>query len=165
MLVDPAALDPSGLTTVEWLSPSQDGKLAAYGTYKAGDENTTLHLLDVDTGKLLPLEIPNKTQAPDWLPDGSGFVYQNLKDPKDPYTGQVLFHRMGDPRGERRAALPAVHDRGKREARDHVGAVRQPVARRPLAGARLLGRHEVERPVAREFRSSSARPARSTARS
>ena len=36
-------------------------------------------------------------QAPDWLPDGSGFVYQNLKNPKDPYSGQVLFHRLGTP--------------------------------------------------------------------
>ncbi len=97
VLVDPAALDSSGLTTVEWLSPSHDGKLAAYGTYKSGDENTTLHLLEVDTGTRLPLEIPDKTQAPDWLPDASGFVYQNLKNPKDPYTGQVMFHRMGDP--------------------------------------------------------------------
>src|SRR6185295_16871165 len=40
----------------------------------------------------------NKTQAPDWLPDGSGFVYQNLKNAKDPYSGQVLFHRMGTDR-------------------------------------------------------------------
>jgi len=97
VLVDPAALDASGLTAVEWLSPSADGTLAAYGTYKAGDENTTLYLIEVESGRALPLEIPNKTQSPDWLPDGSGFVYQNLKDPKDPYTGQVLFHRLGDP--------------------------------------------------------------------
>jgi prolyl oligopeptidase len=96
VLVDPAVLDPSGLTTIEWMSPSRNGKLAAYGTYKAGDENTTLYLIEVDTGKTLPLEIPNKTQGPDWLPDGSGFVYQNLKNPKDPYTGQVMFHRMGE---------------------------------------------------------------------
>ena len=96
VLVDPAVLDPSGLTTIEWMSPSRDGKLAAYGTYKAGDENTTLHLIEVDTGNRLPLEIPNKTQGPDWLPDGSGFVYQNLQDPKNPYTGQVMFHRMGE---------------------------------------------------------------------
>jgi prolyl oligopeptidase len=67
----------------------------AYGTYKAGDENTTLYLAEVDSGKRLPLEIPNKTQAPDWMPDGSGFLYQNLKDPNDPYSGQVLYHRMG----------------------------------------------------------------------
>ena len=49
VLVDPAALDSSGLTTIEWMSPSHDGKLAAYGTYKAGDENTTLHVIDVDS--------------------------------------------------------------------------------------------------------------------
>jgi len=72
----------------------------AYGTYRAGDELTTLHLLEVDTAKLLDLEIPDKTQAPDWLPNGSGFVYQNLKQPKDPYTGQVLFHRMGTDRAK-----------------------------------------------------------------
>jgi prolyl oligopeptidase len=95
VLIDPVSLDASGLTTVEWTSPSENGKLLAYGTYRSGDENTTLHVLEVDAGKPLPLEIPNKVQAPFWLPDGSGFVYQNLKNPKDPYTGQVLFHRMG----------------------------------------------------------------------
>jgi hypothetical protein len=95
LLLDPAQLDPSGLTTITWISPSHDGQLVAYGTYKAGDENTTLYLMEVETGKLLPLQIPNKTQAPDWMPDGSGFLYQNLKDPKNPYSGQVLFHRMG----------------------------------------------------------------------
>jgi prolyl oligopeptidase len=100
VLVDPAKLDASGLTTVEWFSPSADGRLLAYGTYRAGDEITTLHLLEVDTLKLLDLEIPDKTQAPDWLPDHSGFVYQNLKNPKDPYSGQVLFHRMGTDRSK-----------------------------------------------------------------
>lgn len=96
-LVDPAALDPSGLTTVTWVSPSRDGRLAAYGTYRAGDENTTLHLLEVDSGRKLPLEIPNKVLPPDWLPDGSGFVYRNLADPGNPYSGQVMFHRLGEP--------------------------------------------------------------------
>jgi prolyl oligopeptidase len=95
VLIDPAVLDSSGLTTVEWYSPSPDGKLLAYGTYRAGDENTTLYLIDVSTGQKLPLAIPSKTQSPDWLPDSSGFVYQNLKHEKDPYSGQVMFHRMG----------------------------------------------------------------------
>src|SRR5262249_5891281 len=60
----------------------------------------TLHLLEVDTSKVLDLEIPDKTEAPDWLPDSSGFVYQNLKDPKNPYSGQVMFHRMGTDRAK-----------------------------------------------------------------
>lgn len=92
LLVDPEAIDPSGLTTVTWLSPSPDGRQLAYGTYTAGDENTKLELLEVDTGAKLPLEIPNKVRAPQWLPDGSGFVYWNLADPQDAYTGRVMFH-------------------------------------------------------------------------
>jgi prolyl oligopeptidase len=97
VLVDPAKLDPDGkgLTTVEWISPSADGKHVAYGTYKAGDENTTLHVIETDTLKPTGLTISSKVQAPYWLPDGSGFVYQNLKDQNDPYSGQVLFRRIG----------------------------------------------------------------------
>ncbi|MFN9978098.1 MAG: hypothetical protein ACK58T_50140, partial [Phycisphaerae bacterium] len=26
-----------------------------------------------------------------WLPDSSGFVYRNLADPKNPYSGQVMY--------------------------------------------------------------------------
>ena len=99
VLVDPAALDASGLTAVEWLSPSHDGALVAYGSYRAGDENTTLHVRDVLTGRDTGLVIPDKVEAPHWLPDGSGFVYRNLKDPDDPYSGQVRFHRIGTPAG------------------------------------------------------------------
>jgi prolyl oligopeptidase len=100
VLVDPARLDSSGLTTVTWISPSRDGKQLAYGSYRSGDENATLHLLDVATGDLQPLTIPNKTQAPNWLPDGSGLVYQNLADASNPYSGQVMFHRTGTPVSE-----------------------------------------------------------------
>jgi prolyl oligopeptidase len=95
VLLDPAALDPTGLTTIEWCSPSPDGAVLAYGTYRQGDENTTLRLLDVDTATSRAVEIPGKTQSPDWLPDGSGFVYQNLADPADPYSARIRFHRIG----------------------------------------------------------------------
>jgi prolyl oligopeptidase len=95
VLLDPAQIDPSGLTTISWVAPSHDGRLAAYGTYTAGDENTTLHLLEVDSGRKLPVEIPGKVQSVDWLPDGSGFVYRNLSDINNPYSGQVKFHRLG----------------------------------------------------------------------
>ncbi len=95
VLLDPAQLDASGLTTIAWISPSPDGRRVAYGTYTAGDEITMLRLLDVDTGDTLPTTIPNKVNGADWLPDGSGFVYRNLRNPKDPYSGQVMFHRIG----------------------------------------------------------------------
>jgi len=95
VLLDPALLDPTGLTTIEWISPSHDGRRLAYGIYRAGDENTNLHVIDVDSGGALDVRIPNKVQSPFWLPDGTGFVYRNLCDPEDPYSGRVRFHRIG----------------------------------------------------------------------
>lgn len=95
VLLDPAAIDATGLTTVTWTAPSRDGRLLAYGTYRAGDENTTLHLLDVESRRTLPVEIANKVDAPEWMPDDSGFIYRNLRDPADPYSGRIMFHRMG----------------------------------------------------------------------
>jgi len=95
LLLDPEALDASGLVTVAWYRPSADGKLLAYGTYRAGDENAKLNLLDVDTLEKLPTEVPNKVSGVSWLPDGSGFVYRNLADAANPYSGQVKFHKVG----------------------------------------------------------------------
>jgi prolyl oligopeptidase len=95
LLLDPARLDPSGLTTITWISPSTDGKLVAYGTYRSGDENSTLHLIEVEGGRKLPTVISNKVQAPDWLPDGSGFVYWHLADAQNAYSGQVRYHELG----------------------------------------------------------------------
>ena len=71
----------------------RDGTLVAYGTYRAGDENTTLHVREVATGRDTGLVIPDKVEAPHWLPDGSGFVYRNLKDPDDPFA---MVHLEGD---------------------------------------------------------------------
>lgn len=96
LLLDPAKIDSSGLTTVTWVAPSHDGRMVAYGTYRSGDEATVLHLMEVDSGRILPLEIPGKVDEPTWLPDGSGFVYRNLKDINNPYSGQIKFHKLGE---------------------------------------------------------------------
>ena len=105
LLLDPAKIDETGLTTISWYEPSRDGKLLAYGTYRAGDENSTLRLLEVESGAVQPLEIPGKVSDMSWLPDGSGFVYRNLWDASNPYAGQVMFHEMGKPVAEDRQIL------------------------------------------------------------
>jgi prolyl oligopeptidase len=94
-LLDPAKIDPTGLTALGGLFPSQDGTLMAFGLYRAGDENTTIYVMDVETGKWLADEIPGKAGGVNWLPDNSGFFYRNLEDVNDPYSGQVKFHRLG----------------------------------------------------------------------
>jgi prolyl oligopeptidase len=94
VLLDPATIDKTGLTTVSWYQPSKDGKLLAYGTYRSGDENSVLNLLEVDTGKRLSLEITGKVGGFNWLPDNSGFLYRNLADVNNPYSGQVRLAKF-----------------------------------------------------------------------
>lgn len=95
LLLDPNTLDAKGLVTISWTEPDPAGRLLAFGMYRAGDENSTLYVLDVDSGRWLADEIPGKTGGVEWLPDSSGFFYRNLESVKDPYSGQVKFHRLG----------------------------------------------------------------------
>jgi prolyl oligopeptidase len=95
VLLDPAEIDRSGLVTVSWYTPSHDGKLLAFGMYRSGDENSTLYVMDVDSGRWLADEIGGKVNGVNWLPDGSGFFYERLADIKNPYSGTIRFHKLG----------------------------------------------------------------------
>jgi prolyl oligopeptidase len=101
-LLDPQRLDPARPTAVAWLSPSSDGRLLAYGTYHTGDSNPTLHLLEVDTANVLPLEIPNVPDEVQWLPDGTGFFYHR----EDEKGRRGLLHRMS---GSAKADVVVYH--------------------------------------------------------
>src|SRR5437867_9354914 len=50
-LVDPNALDGSGLVTLDWYYPSSDGRYVAYGLSLGGDEMSTLHVIEVASGR------------------------------------------------------------------------------------------------------------------
>jgi len=91
-LLDPAVLDRARPTALAWFSPSADGRLIAYGTLQTGDSQPTLHLMDVDAAKALPIQIPNVPEAVQWVPDGSGFFYQT----EDERGRRALFHRLGN---------------------------------------------------------------------
>ncbi len=95
LLLDPNTLDSKGLVTIPWFEPDPSGQLLAFGMYRAGDENATLYVLKVDTGEWMADEIPGKVYNMDWLPDSSGFFYRNLSEVKNPYSGQVKFHKLG----------------------------------------------------------------------
>lgn len=96
LLLDPVAIDKSGLTTLSGLSPSPDGKLVAFGMYRAGDENTTIYFINVDTGIWLADQLDGKAGIIDWLPDSSGVFYRRLEDINDPYSAQIRFHKLGE---------------------------------------------------------------------
>ena len=95
LLLDPEAIDPSGLTAIDWTAPSADGRLMAFGTHQSGDEKTVLHVMDVDTGTWLAEEIPGRAGFLRWQPDGAGFYYARLEYVEDPYSTVVKYHRLG----------------------------------------------------------------------
>jgi prolyl oligopeptidase len=97
VLVDPNRLDETGGASVAWLSPSEDGKLLAYGTVQGDEELTTTRLLDVETAQPLALQIPNVLHEVQWRPDGSGFLYHSLRNAIDRSSRQGAFHRMDTP--------------------------------------------------------------------
>jgi prolyl oligopeptidase len=94
-LIDPYELDNDGLVTVSWYWPNHDGSLLAFGTYRSGDENSVLRILDVESGAWLADEIPGKTSISGWMPDGESFFYQRLEDLDDPYSAEIRFHEIG----------------------------------------------------------------------
>ncbi len=53
-LVDANQMSADGTVALDWWFPSDDGKYVAYGTSASGSENSTLHVIETATGKLLP---------------------------------------------------------------------------------------------------------------
>lgn len=105
VLLDPMALDPSGLTAIDWWSASPRGRYLAYGLSRNGDEKSTLHLLDV-TGATEPVEaIPDTRYASvAWLPDESGFYYTRRPAGSD-YDVRLRFHALAAPQAEDRTVF------------------------------------------------------------
>lgn len=101
-LVDPGASGDDTLA-LDWFHPSPDGALVAYGTSTAGDERSTLRVLDIATGSSLDDVIPHTRAASvAWLPDGSAFAYTRYPDPavvgdeEAGYHRSVWWHELGD---------------------------------------------------------------------
>lgn len=94
-LLDPNALDSKGLISLDFWVPSQDGTLLAFGLSKAGDEIPSLYVMDVATGRWHAEEIPNDAGGVTWLPDNSGFFYQNRRERENAYSAQIKFHALG----------------------------------------------------------------------
>ena len=95
VLLDPNTMDDEGLTSLSWYTPNHDGSILAYGTHWAGDENTTLYMMDVESGDLLSDTIAGKVRTVFWHPDGSGFFYHRLADVENPYSRQIKYHILG----------------------------------------------------------------------
>jgi prolyl oligopeptidase len=105
-LVDPLAFDRAGAApaAITFYSPSVDGQYVAFGIAHGGTEDTTIHVVNAQTGQALPDAIAGvRFPVAAWLPDGHSFLYNRLTTPA---TGapasakyersRVYLHELGD---------------------------------------------------------------------
>jgi prolyl oligopeptidase len=105
-------LDPNTWASDEVLVfavPSPDGTLVAFGKSVGSAHDAVIHVLDVETGHLLP-DRPRGTwhESLAWRPDGSGFFYAAYPEPGEVPPGDeaqwvaVYEHRLGSDAPARR---------------------------------------------------------------
>jgi prolyl oligopeptidase len=94
VLIDPAAIDPSGSTTLDGWYPSQDGRLLAYLLSEGGTEESLLRVIDIESGELVDGPIDrSRYSAVAWLPDGEAYYYTRRLAPELVPEGESQFHR------------------------------------------------------------------------
>ncbi|MDH2429745.1 prolyl oligopeptidase family serine peptidase [Sphaerisporangium sp. TRM90804] len=103
-LLDPIAMDASGLTTVDSWQPDKEGRRLAYQISVGGDEESLLYVLDVAGGERVDGPIDRCRYSPiAWLPGGEAFYYVRRLAPADVPAGEeqyhrrVYLHRLGTP--------------------------------------------------------------------
>ncbi|HUL80142.1 MAG TPA: prolyl oligopeptidase family serine peptidase [Vicinamibacteria bacterium] len=108
VVVDPNLLDPSGGTSMDWYSPSLDGRRVAVSLAKGGSERGELHVYDVDSGKALSDVIPRVNYGTAggslaWDARSEGFYYTRYPRPGErpeadlDFYVHVYYHRLGTP--------------------------------------------------------------------
>ena len=106
-LVDPMAIDPSGLTTLDAWQPDKEGRLLAYQLSEGGDEESLLRVIDVATGALAdgPIDRCRYSNVA-WLTGGKAFYYtrrlppSEVPDGESQYHRRVYLHQVGTPADE-----------------------------------------------------------------
>ncbi|MDE3721484.1 prolyl oligopeptidase family serine peptidase [Nocardiopsis sp. N85] len=94
VLVDPGALDPEGLTTLDAWKVDPSGRLLAYQLSEGGNEESVLRVMDVDTGEIVDGPIDRARYSPvAWLPDSSAFYYVRRLPPERVPAGEEDYHR------------------------------------------------------------------------
>jgi prolyl oligopeptidase len=104
VLIDPMAIDPTGLTTLDSWHPDKEGRLLAYQLSAAGDEESVLRVLDVASGAEVDGPISRCRYSPvAWLPGGAAFYYVRklppdlVPDGEEQYHRRVYLHTVGAP--------------------------------------------------------------------
>lgn len=103
-LIDPMAMDPSGLTTLDNWQPSKEGDRLAYQISEGGTEESVLYVMDVASGEILDGPLDRCRFSPiAWLVGGEAFYYvrriapELLPQSEQNFHRRVYLHRVGNP--------------------------------------------------------------------
>jgi prolyl oligopeptidase len=93
VLIDVNKLSADATVALDWWFTSDDGKYVAYGTSLSGSEESTLHILETATGRILP-DVIDRTRFASlaWLKDDSGFYYTRHPRKGDVPAGEEVYH-------------------------------------------------------------------------
>lgn len=107
VLIDPIAIDPDGLTTLDSWQPSKEGDRLAYQLSVGGNEESLVHVMDAGTGEILDGPIDRCRYSPiAWLPGGEALYYvrriapELLPESEQNFHRRVYLHQVGRPTGE-----------------------------------------------------------------
>lgn len=93
-----------GKHSIDWYSPSPDGKHLALGLSEGGSEDSVLVVLDIAKGELGAERIAQaglNEPGVAWLPDGSGFFYNRHPLDERYNKSAVYLHRLGQSQDQR----------------------------------------------------------------
>ncbi len=92
LLVDPGPMSADHTVSVNLARVSEDGKLIAFGVRKGGEDEVTIHLMDTDTRKELPDQLPRSDYFGVVILPGRGGLYYSRLTGEGP---RVYFHALG----------------------------------------------------------------------
>ncbi|MGH9151214.1 MAG: prolyl oligopeptidase family serine peptidase [Acidimicrobiales bacterium] len=94
VLVDPAVLSDDDSVTLDAWAPSKEGDRLAYQLSEGGDEEASLCVLDVGTGKVLDGPVNRvRYSSVAWLPGGEELFVVRRLPPEAVPEGEAQFHR------------------------------------------------------------------------
>lgn len=102
VLVDPALRATGTSTAVSVVAISRDGRFLAYSVRQGGTDHSSVEILDVERGIVLPDRLPEGfCTGFVFDPEGTGFYYSHreLRDPRPNYRA-ALRHRFGTERSQ-----------------------------------------------------------------
>ncbi|MFQ5709157.1 MAG: prolyl oligopeptidase family protein [bacterium] len=110
VLIDPHGMSADHTTSVNLQTVSNDGTLLVYGIRQGGEDEISVHILDIDKKQELPDRLPRARYfGISVLPDNSGYYYTRF-GPKGP---RIYFHKMGTDPGKDRLIFGEGYDSGK----------------------------------------------------